>query len=82
MVAGEGVDCPSPVAPLLVWQQPHIIYMLELGYGQKQDMAYLKRYWTLVKETVSTIMVDFVVWNPQTNCYDICAPVDTGPRMS
>ena len=74
MVAGEGVDCPSPVAPLLVWQQPHIIYMLELGYGQKQDMAYLKRYWTLVKETVE-FMVDFVVWNPQTNCYDICAPV-------
>lgn len=24
MIASEGIDCPSPVAPLLVWQQPHI----------------------------------------------------------
>jgi len=30
MVANDGIDSPSKIAPLLVWQQPHIIVMLEL----------------------------------------------------
>ncbi len=74
MVALEGVDCPSPVAPLLVWQQPHIIYMLELAYRQFQDDTFLRRYWELVRETAD-FMTDYVVWNEKTGCYDICAPV-------
>ena len=74
MVALEGVDCTSPVAPLLVWQQPHIIYMLELAYRRKKDKAFLRQYWDLVEETAA-FMVDFVVWNGETGCYDICAPV-------
>ena len=31
-VAYDGIDSPSPIATLLIWQQPHIIYMLELLY--------------------------------------------------
>ncbi len=74
MTALHGVDSPSPVAPLLVWQQPHIIYMLEMAYQQNHSMEFLKRYWILVKETAE-FMADFVVLNPETGCYDICAPV-------
>lgn len=74
MIATEGIDCPSPVAPLLVWQQPHIIYMLEMAYQQEQEQKILETYWKLIEET-AVFMVDYVVWNPQTNCYDICAPV-------
>ena len=74
MIATEGIDCPSPVAPLLVWQQPHIIYMLEMAYRQKQDTEFLETYWPLIEETAE-FMVDFVVWNPETGCYDIAAPV-------
>jgi hypothetical protein len=31
-VAYDGIDSPSPIATLLIWQQPHLIYMLELAY--------------------------------------------------
>lgn len=75
MIATEGIDCPSPVAPLLVWQQPHIIYMLETAWRQqKEDKAFLEKYWTLVEET-AIFMVDFVVWNADKGCYEIQAPV-------
>lgn len=74
MVASEGIDCPSPFGPLLVWQQPHIIYMLEMVYHRLQDRAVLEKNWQLVKETAD-FMVDFVVWNKEKQCYDICAPV-------
>lgn len=74
MIAAEGIDAPSEVAPLLVWQQPHIIYMLELAYRERPKQALLERYWKLIKETAD-FMVDFVVWNPKKGCYDICAPV-------
>ena len=74
MVALEGDDTPSPVAPLLVWQQPHIIYMLEMAYRQNPSDEFLRKYWELVKETAD-FMVDFVVWNKKRGCYDICAPV-------
>ncbi|MDO5417866.1 MAG: glycoside hydrolase family 65, partial [Lachnospiraceae bacterium] len=74
MIASEGIDCPSPVAPLLVWQQPHVIYMLETAYRQNPDPQFLKKYWPLVKETAE-FMADFVVWNEETGCYDIAAPV-------
>jgi len=30
MVGPEGIDSPSRIATMLVWQQPHILYMLEL----------------------------------------------------
>lgn len=74
MIAAEGIDAPSEVAPLLVWQQPHIIYMLELAYRERPEQALLERYWKLIKETAD-FMVDFVVWNAEKGCYDICAPV-------
>lgn len=74
MIATQGVDCPSPIAPLLVWQQPHIIYMLEMAYRRTEDRAFLEENWQLVKETAE-FMADFVVWNREKGCYDICAPV-------
>jgi hypothetical protein len=32
MVGPDGRDSPSPIAPLLIWQQPHPIYYAELCY--------------------------------------------------
>ncbi len=31
MVGPEGRDSPSPIGPLLIWQQPHFIYLAELA---------------------------------------------------
>ncbi|MEG0687594.1 MAG: glycoside hydrolase family 65 [Hungatella sp.] len=74
MIASEGIDCPSPVAPLLIWQQPHIIYMLELAYQQNQSKDFLEKYWILIKESAE-FMADFTVYNQETGTYDLVSPV-------
>jgi trehalose/maltose hydrolase-like predicted phosphorylase len=74
MIASDGIDCPSPIATLLVWQQPHIIFMLELCYRQNKSTKFLQKYWCLVEKTAE-FMVDFVVFNEETGKYDIVAPV-------
>lgn len=74
MIASEGIDCPSAVAPLLVWQQPHIIYMLELAYQRNPSNEFLNKYWILIEETAE-FMIDFVNFNKDTGCYDIPSPV-------
>jgi hypothetical protein len=74
MVAGEGIDCPSPVAPLLVWQQPHVIFMLELCYRQKKDKEFLEKYWILIERTAD-FMADIVAYNEETRRYDIVPPM-------
>lgn len=74
MIAIEGIDSPSSIAPLLVWQQPHIIYMMEMQYRNEKDRKFLEEYWPVVEETAQ-FMTDFVVWNEEHGCYDIPAPV-------
>lgn len=74
MIATEGIDAPSPIATLLVWQQPHIIYMIEMQYRNVKNRAFLEEYWPVVEET-ARFMADFVVWNEEHSCYDIPAPV-------
>jgi hypothetical protein len=74
MVAYDGVDSPSIIATLLIWQQPHIIYMLELCYQSEKNVEMLHQYWEVIKETAEFIC-DFVVWNEHTNRYDIPSPL-------
>lgn len=72
-VAQDGLDSPSPIATLLVWQQPHIIYMLELIYRQKNNKAFLEEWWDVVKETTD-FMCDFLV-KDQDGIYNLEAPI-------
>lgn len=74
MIASEGIDCPSAVAPLLIWQQPHIIYMLELAYQQNHSREFLEKYWVLIEKTAE-FMVDLAVYNQETGKYDLISPV-------
>ena len=74
MIAYQGIDCPSEIAPLLIWQQPHIIYMLELAYRQRSSREFLEKYWVLIEETAE-FMVDLPVYNTKTKKYDLVAPV-------
>ena len=73
-VSPEGVDSPSPIAPLLVWQQPHIIYMLELTYRQQSHQFFLQEYWDVVKKSVDFIC-DFLHYNKMTKQYELIAPL-------
>ena len=51
MVGPEGRDSPSPIGPLLIWQQPHVIAYAELCRRSHPDRATLNRYADLVMES-------------------------------
>ena len=51
MVGPDGKDSPSPVGPLLIWQQPHPIYYAELCYRHYRDRATIERWRAIVEET-------------------------------
>jgi hypothetical protein len=48
MTDPSGRESPSPIGPFLIWQEPHIIYMLELCYRNHPDRAFLEKYKALV----------------------------------
>ena len=48
MVGPEGRDSPSPIGPLLIWQQPHPIAMAELVYRANPQRATLDKYRDIV----------------------------------
>lgn len=82
MVSYTGKDCPSKIAPLLIWQQPHIINMLDMVrdcyendvYIKEKTDKYMRRYWILVKETAE-FMEDYLVYDIDTDTFNIEAPV-------
>jgi len=77
MTSYEGWDSPSYIAPLLIWQQPHIIYMLELlrtAMQAKEREVFTRKYWPLVKETAD-FMASFPQFNEKTGKYDLPAPL-------
>lgn len=79
MVSYTGSDCPSKIAPLLVWQQPHIINMLQIVIDNNTSddfdvKAYMSKYWILVKET-AVFIADYLVYDPMSGIYNIEAPV-------
>lgn len=74
MVANSAIDSPSTIATLLIWQQPHIIYMLELLYAENNSGELLENYWEVIKETAD-FMCDFAVYNENTGKYDLKSPI-------
>ncbi len=80
-----GLDAPSKIAPLLIWQQPHLIYMLELlrqsRYREdrveipgESEEAFLLRYKELVEETAD-FMADYCAYNEEKDCYELLPPL-------
>ncbi len=51
MTATDGRDSPSPIGPLLIWQQPHPITMAELCYRAGGRRETLERYRDVVFES-------------------------------
>ncbi len=77
MTGPEGIDSPSIIATLLVWQQPHIIWLLELlrrERGEQRDVTFLRNQWELVSATAD-FMADYPVYNAGTDQYDLVAPL-------
>ncbi|MCL2527447.1 MAG: glycoside hydrolase family 65 [Defluviitaleaceae bacterium] len=73
--ANTGRDAPSPIAPLLVWQQPHIIYMLELLYQNTfKNYDFLQQHWDMVKQ-LAEFMVSFLHLDKETGKYEMLGPL-------
>jgi protein-glucosylgalactosylhydroxylysine glucosidase len=68
MIGPEGNQSPSPIAPKLVWQQPHPIYMCELLYRAHPTPATLDKYKDIVFETAEFI-ASFMNWDPERKQY-------------
>jgi hypothetical protein len=74
MVGPEGRDSPSPIGPLLIWQQPHPIFYAELCYLSHSNRTTLKRYADLVFES-ATFMSSYAYLDKPTNRYVLGPPM-------
>ena len=68
MVAYDGYDSPSPIGPLLIWQQPHPITYAELCYRAHPDRQTLERYSDMVFKTAE-FMASYVVFDEDSDRY-------------
>jgi hypothetical protein len=74
MVGPEGRDSPSPVGPLLIWQQPHPIFYAELCYLSHPNRATLARYRDIVFETAE-FMASFAYFENDRQRFVLGPPV-------
>jgi hypothetical protein len=68
MLGPDGEDSPSPVGPLLIWQQPHPIYYAELCYRDDPTVDTLKRWRDIVVESAE-FMASYAQFVPARNQY-------------
>jgi hypothetical protein len=74
MASPDGADSPSPIGPLLVWQQPHPIFYAELCYHSRPDRKTLERYRDIVFETAN-FMADYAFYDRKARRYVLGPPV-------
>ncbi|GAB4024170.1 hypothetical protein [Spirosoma gilvum] len=68
MVDQKGNESPSPIAPFLIWQQPHFLYFAELCYRHHHNKAVLDKYKDLVFETAD-FMASYAYYDPAKKAY-------------
>jgi len=76
MIGPDGIDSPSPVGPLLIWQQPHPIYYAALCYRRVPTQATLLWWKDIVFETAD-FMVSFLYYDSKQDRYVIGPPIKT-----
>jgi hypothetical protein len=74
MVGPEGRDSPSPIGPLLIWQQPHPIFYAELCYQSHPNRQTLERYRAIVFES-ATFMASYAFWENSQRRYVLGPPL-------
>jgi len=74
MVAYDGIDSPSGIAPLLIWQQPHPIYLAELCYRCNPSPEFLETYRDIVFETAE-FMASYAVYDSENDRFVLGPPV-------
>ena len=79
MVGPDGVDSPSPVGPLLIWQEPHPIFFAELDYRLHPNRATLDK-WSEIVESTADFMASYATLDPATGKYNFVPPLQTVPE--
>jgi hypothetical protein len=74
MVGPQGADSPSPIGPLLIWQQPHPISYAELCYLSHPNRRTLEHYRSIVFESAE-FMASFAHFDSQAQRYALGPPV-------
>jgi len=74
MVAEAGIDSPSSIGPLLIWQQPHPIYYAETLYKIKPTEETLNKFYEIILETAE-FMSSFVEYDKLNDRYILPAPL-------
>lgn len=74
MVGPDGRDSPSPIGPLLIWQQPHPIFYAELCYQAHPGRRTLEKYDDLVFQSAE-FMADYAFFDQRTSRYVLGPPV-------
>jgi hypothetical protein len=74
MTDPEGRDSPSPIGPLLIWQQPHPIFYAELCYRSRPGRRTLERYRSVVFETAE-FMASYAFFEERAGRYVLGPPV-------
>ncbi len=62
MTSPDGRDSPSPIGPLLIWQQPHPIVLADLCYRAQPGRERLERYRDVVFESAE-FMSSYAHWD-------------------
>ncbi len=74
MTGPDGRESPSPVGPLLIWQQPHPLAFAELCYRARPSRATLRRFAPLVHATAE-FMASYAHFDAGAACYVLGPPV-------
>jgi hypothetical protein len=73
-VGPDGKQSPSPISPVLIWQQPHPMTLAELIYLADPKPETLQRFKDIVFEAAD-FMVSFAEWNEQKQAYVLGPPI-------
>jgi hypothetical protein len=79
MVGPDGLDSPSPIGPLLVWQQPHPIFYAELCYRANPTAQTLAQWRDIVFNTAD-FMADYPALDDKRGGYVLGPPMKTVPE--
>jgi hypothetical protein len=74
MTAPDGRDSPSPIGPLLIWEQPHPMAMAELVYQAHSNRETLLRYRDVVLESAE-FMASYAWYDSAKDRYVLGPPV-------
>ncbi len=70
MVGVEGEQTPSPIAPGLIWQQPHPIFLAELCYQAEKDETILQKLSDVVFASAD-FMASFASYDEEHGVYQL-----------